>query len=127
MGDGLTIGERVARLRRQRHLTQPELSERSGVSVDLIRKLEQNQRRSTRIASLQALAGALDVQVSTLLAGPTASDASNPGVPIGDVRRALAPSSCFSLDEMPTVAEIRTSADEVWRLHQRGDYVLLAR
>jgi transcriptional regulator with XRE-family HTH domain len=127
MGDGLTIGERVAKLRRQRHLTQPELAERSGVSVDLIRKLEQNQRRSTRIASLQALAGALDVQVSTLLDGPTASDASNPGAPIGGVRRALTPSTRFSLDELPTAAEIRMSADEAWRLHQRGDYVLLAR
>jgi transcriptional regulator with XRE-family HTH domain len=127
MGDGLTIGERVAKLRRQRHLTQPELAELSGVSVDLIRKLEQNQRRSTRLASLQALANALDVQVSALLDGPTASDASNPGAGIGELRRALTPTDRIRLDELPTQAEIRASADEAWRLHQSGDYVLLAR
>jgi transcriptional regulator with XRE-family HTH domain len=127
MGDGLTVGERVAKLRRQRHLTQPELAELSGVSVDLIRKLEQNQRRSTRLASLQALANALDVQVSALLDGPTASDAGNPGAGIGELRRALTPTDHIRLDELPAQAEIRASADEAWRLHQRGDYVLLAR
>jgi transcriptional regulator with XRE-family HTH domain len=127
MSDGLTIGERVAKLRRQRHLTQRELAERSGVSVDLIKKLEQNTRRSTRIASLQKLARALDVQVSVLLDGPTASDASNTGAGIGDLRRSLTPSPRFSLEELPTAAEVRASADEAWTLHQRGDYLLLAR
>jgi hypothetical protein len=73
------------------------------------------------------LASALDVQVSTLLDGPTASDASNPGAPIGDLRRALTPSTRFRLDELPTAEEIRMSADEAWRLHQHGDYVVLAK
>jgi transcriptional regulator with XRE-family HTH domain len=127
MGDGLTIGERVARLRRRRHFTQPELAERSGISVDLIRKLEQNQRRSTRIASLQALATALDVQVSALLDGPTATDATNPGAGIGELRRALTPAPGSANSELPTEAELRMSADEAWELHQRGDYALLAR
>lgn len=127
MGDGLTIGERVAKLRRQRYLTQPELAERSGVSVDLIRKLEQNQRRSTRIASLQALASALDVQVSALLDGPTASDATDPGVGVRELRRALTPTPDSRIAELPTEAELRMSADEAWQLHQRGDYALLAR
>lgn len=127
MGDSLTIGERVAKLRRQRHLTQPELAERSGVSVDLIRKLEQNQRRSTRIASLQALANALDVQVSALLDGPTATDATNPGVGIGELRRALTPTPGSEVADLPTEAELRMSADEAWRLNQSGNYVSLAR
>ncbi|MCO6010095.1 helix-turn-helix domain-containing protein [Actinoallomurus purpureus] len=127
MGDGLTIGERVAKLRRQRHLTQAELAERSGVSVDLIRKLEQNQRRSTRIGSLQAIAGALDVQVSALLDGPTANDASNAGAGISELRRALTPAGRSHIAELPTETEVRLSADEAWRLHQCGDYVLLAR
>jgi transcriptional regulator with XRE-family HTH domain len=127
MGDGLQIGERVAKVRRQRHLTQVELAERAGVSVDLVRKLEQNQRRSTTLASLQALAGALDVQVSALLDGPNANDAANPGAGIGELRRALTPAPRAALDELPSRAEIRASADEAWRLHQSGDYVLLAR
>jgi transcriptional regulator with XRE-family HTH domain len=127
MGDGLTIGERVARLRRQRHLTQRTLAERAGVSADLVQKLEQNQRRSTTLASLQALAGALDVQVSALLDGPTASNASDPGVGIGDLRRALTPGSRSDLAELPGVADVRTAADEAWKLNQRGDYAGLAR
>ncbi|WP_433187766.1 helix-turn-helix domain-containing protein [Actinoallomurus sp. CA-150999] len=127
MGDGLTIGERVAKLRRQRHLTQSELAERAGVSVDLIRKLEQNQRRDTRLASLQAIAGALDVQVSALLDGPTANDARNTGAGISELRRALTPAGRSRLVELPTEDEVRLSADEAWRLHQQGDYVMLAR
>lgn len=127
MGDDLTTGERVARLRRRRHLTQTELAERSGVSVDVIRKLEQGQRRTTRIATLQRIAGALDLQVSTLLDGPTATDASNPGAGIGEVRRALTPTGRSPLGELPSEAEIRLRANEAWKLHQSGDYALLAR
>lgn len=128
MGDGLTIGERVAKLRRQRHQTQQELADRAGVSVDLVRKLEQNQRRQTRLASLQAIATALDVQVSALLDGPTANDARNAGPGIGELRRALTPASRGPhLVELPTAAEVRLSADEAWRLHQQGDYAMLAR
>ncbi len=41
------IGERLARLRRRRALTQEELAERAGVSVELVRKLEQGRRRGS--------------------------------------------------------------------------------
>lgn len=127
MSDGLTIGERVARLRHRRHLSQPELAAASGVSVDLVRKLEQNQRRSTSLASLQAIAQALDVKISALLDGPNADNPSAPGPGIGALRRALTPAPRSTLEELPTAVELRTNADEAWKLHQRGDYVLLAR
>lgn len=103
------------------------LAERAHVSVDLVRKLEQNQCRSTRIGSLQAIAGALDVQVSALLDGPTANDARNTGAGISELRRALTPADPARIAELPTETEVRLSADEAWRLHQEGDYVILAR
>src|ERR1700733_9370958 len=48
------LGERVARLRRSRRLTQEELAERAGVSVELVRKLEQGRRRSVRLGTVQS-------------------------------------------------------------------------
>ncbi|MBN1174497.1 MAG: helix-turn-helix transcriptional regulator [Micromonosporaceae bacterium] len=60
------IGDNLARLRRQRELTQEGLAERAGVSVDLVKKLEQHQRDSARLSTLEALASALDVALSEL-------------------------------------------------------------
>jgi transcriptional regulator with XRE-family HTH domain len=62
-----TIGDRLRRLRSERGLTQEQLAERAGVSVDLIKKLEQGRRESARLTSLTALATALDVPRSDLL------------------------------------------------------------
>ena len=61
------IGRNLARLRTQADLTQEQLAERSGVSVDLIRRLEQGSRASARLDSLYRLACALDVPLSELL------------------------------------------------------------
>ncbi|HTJ66189.1 MAG TPA: helix-turn-helix transcriptional regulator, partial [Actinospica sp.] len=60
ISDG-TIGERLRRFRQERALTQEELAERSGISKDVIRKLEQGQRDWPRRATLDALAKGLGV------------------------------------------------------------------
>jgi transcriptional regulator with XRE-family HTH domain len=127
MGDGMTIGERVARLRRQRHLTQAELAERAAVSVDLVRKLEQNQRRTTTLRSLQRLATALDVQVSALLDGPSPGDPTNPGAGISELRRALTPAGDTEAEDLPTEDELRIGVEEAWKVHQSGNYVVTAK
>jgi transcriptional regulator with XRE-family HTH domain len=62
-----TIGERLRRFRQERALTQEELAERSGISKDVIRKLEQGQRDWPRRATLDALAKGLGVTPSALL------------------------------------------------------------
>lgn len=67
----LPIGERLARLRRRHGLSQEKLAERSGVSVDVIRKLEQGRRKPALMATLTALARALDVEVSVLVGQPS--------------------------------------------------------
>lgn len=65
-GSRATIGERIAQLRGTR-LTQTALAHAAGVSVDLIRKLEQGRRHTASIASLQRIARALDVDAGELL------------------------------------------------------------
>src|SRR3954454_14065489 len=62
-----TLGERVRRLRAERGMTQEQLAERAGVSVDLVKKLEQGRRESARLTTLTKLAQALDVSRSELL------------------------------------------------------------
>lgn len=66
------IGERLRQLRYEQtpKLTQRELAERAGVSVDLVAKLEQGRKQSASLVSLHRLARALDVDVVELLARP---------------------------------------------------------
>jgi transcriptional regulator with XRE-family HTH domain len=62
-----TIGERLRKFRHERAITQEELAERSGVSKDVIRKLEQGRRTSARVKTLGDLARGLGVTPSALL------------------------------------------------------------
>jgi transcriptional regulator with XRE-family HTH domain len=64
--DVAPIGAQLRRIRSERGLTQEALAERSGVSVDLVKKLEQGKRASARLTTLIALANALDVTLSQL-------------------------------------------------------------
>jgi transcriptional regulator with XRE-family HTH domain len=108
MGLASPIGEQVARLRMLRGLTQEGLAAKSGVSVDVIRRLEQGARTSARLSSLARLAEALDVELSILLAGPvTLAGAGGRGEdpPAGmlELRRALTPADV--LDGLAPEAE----------------------
>lgn len=67
MPEGTSLGARLRSLRRDADLTQEELAEAAGVSVDLIGKLERGVRPSARLSSLLALATALDVDLSALV------------------------------------------------------------
>src|SRR6266545_5917443 len=88
-----TIGERIKQLRLQRdsQMTQRELAERAGVSVDLISKLEQGRKQSALLVSLHKIARALDVDVSMLLARPVRIDVTDDGQDQGvlAIRRAI--------------------------------------
>ncbi|MFD4745060.1 helix-turn-helix domain-containing protein [Streptomyces rubiginosohelvolus] len=66
-----SIGDRIRALREFRDITQDALAERSQVSIDTIRKLEQNRRQSARIGTLRSIARALDVQLERLVGQPT--------------------------------------------------------
>ncbi|MCA1219737.1 helix-turn-helix transcriptional regulator [Streptomyces sp. 8L] len=69
-----SIGDRIRSLREFRDITQEELAERAGVSVDTIRKLEQGRRQTARIDTLRLLARALDVQLERLVGQPTVTE-----------------------------------------------------
>lgn len=66
-----SIGDRVRALRDFRDVTQEQLAQRAGCSVDTIRKLEQGVRSTASLATLRALARALDVELERLLGQPT--------------------------------------------------------
>lgn len=73
------LGDRIARFRVRRKLTQERLAERAELSVDVVRKLEQGQRQTARLSTINALARALDVEPSVLIGQPTTFEARQEG------------------------------------------------
>jgi transcriptional regulator with XRE-family HTH domain len=69
------MGDRIAELRLRRGLSQEALAERAGLSVDVVRKLEQGRRTSARLATINALARVLDTEPSFLVGQPSTFEA----------------------------------------------------
>lgn len=121
------IGQRIYELRVERspHLTQRELAERAGVSVDVIQKLEQGRKSGARITTLSAIANALDVDLAAILGKPTHLEQIPASGGLLALRRALTP----VVDEPgePAAAdELRAMLAEAWAAYWTGDYDLLA-
>ncbi|MFC5749123.1 helix-turn-helix domain-containing protein [Actinomadura rugatobispora] len=70
----MNLPERLQSVRKRRGLTQRGLAELSGVSISLIRKLEQGERDDTRLETLRKLAKALQVSTSDLIVSRTAEE-----------------------------------------------------
>ena len=129
-----TIGDHLARIRRQSTLTQEQLAERAEVSVETVRKLERNERTSARMSTLNRLARALRVPTSALLgsAARAAAEREPTALPLGlvEVRRALTP--VHTLDgklitagpevEPPTVADVDQAVRTANRIYHANDY-----
>jgi transcriptional regulator with XRE-family HTH domain len=64
---GEHLGDRLAQLRRDRGMTQEELADRAGVSVDVVRKLEQHRKDGIRLETLRKLAAGLQTDSASLL------------------------------------------------------------
>ena len=127
MGEGGGIGDRVRTLRtgRSPRLTQRELAEKAGVSVELVSKLEQGVRQSARLASLTKIARALDVDVADLVSRPVRVDTSG-GEDGGvlAVRRAVI---TLSDDAEPAAEdELRKSASLAWGYYWSSQFDVLA-
>lgn len=120
------IGERIYQLRTERipKLTQRELAERAGVSVDVIQKLEQGRKASAKITTLSAVAAALDVDLTAILSKPTHLETVPADGGLLELRRVLTPVVEPS-GEPETAEEIRSLVTQAWDAYWSGDYDLL--
>lgn len=108
------IGRRLQEVRKRRGMTQRQLASESGVSLSLIRKLEQGERVDTRLETARRLAHTLRVPTTNLLAGQEDEGEAAPGAPDRweAVRRALvAPVRTDELGEEPTVGGVREAVE----------------
>ncbi|KIQ63191.1 DNA-binding protein [Kitasatospora griseola] len=123
------LGERLVRLRRMAELTQEGLADASGVSVDVVRKLEQQRKHSARLPTLHALARGLNVELTTLLGDPPAVPSTGDAEPpeLVAVRRAIMP----PLFAPPVPADgadnlslpmLRAEIAEAWSLYHAADF-----
>jgi len=131
------IGERLRRLRLERGLTQEGLAGRSGISVDLIKKLEQSQRASARLTTLVKLSRALDVPLSELTdRRPRLNGGGGDGLVLGlrdallstDLLTGAVPGLDPADDGEPTPLPLLDAAvDRAWGDYWAGRFVELAR
>lgn len=129
MAMAATIGDRLGELRLRRGLTQEGLAEKAQLSIDTVRKLEQNQRLTARMGTLNNLARALDVETSVLLGAPAVLASSNGSEPpsLLTLRQAVTPLSDFpglgSEEDTPppTVAQLRAGIRSTEQIRRRGE------
>ncbi|MFF4222675.1 helix-turn-helix domain-containing protein [Streptomyces abikoensis] len=124
---GATLGRRLRDVRKRRGLSQRELAALSGVSLSLIRKLEQAERDDTRLETAHRLAVALRVPTSRLVGDR--GDV-GPETPAADqweaVRRALTdPAGAAVADEPPTLTGVREALDSALPLFSTDRYAEL--
>ncbi|ADD43894.1 helix-turn-helix domain-containing protein [Stackebrandtia nassauensis] len=121
-----TPGKVIRGGRQRRRMTQAALAESAGVSIDLVRKLEQGQRNSARIDSLMAIANALDMPVGDLIGKPRGLTVGAENGEVLHLRRAILGITPHS-GEPPSLADLRAQLGELWDMYWHGRYAVLAR
>jgi len=127
----MSAGDRLKVARRAAGLTQEQLAEQSGVNVDTIRKLEQNQRQSMRVSTANALARVIGVDTTALLLGVAPQEASHdPRLQM--IRQAMAPADDYAHaaddneeESAPAPDALRHSVEDAWTLYHAGDFAAL--
>lgn len=126
------LGDRLAKLRRLARLTQEQVAERSGVSVDVIRKLEQHRKQSTRLPTLRALARGLGVEVTALLGEPAfaAPEGGLDSPALVGLRRAVMPSLVARSPDISDLGPLSASVlwpkiADGWSLYLAGEFAEL--
>ncbi|QOC92439.1 helix-turn-helix domain-containing protein [Micromonospora craniellae] len=133
-----TVGERLARIRRESTLTQEQLAERSGVSIEVIRKLEQGSRGTARLETLHALARALRVPTSALIGDASGAAArrepDHQPLSLAEIRRAIAPVRGLAgapvvgpTTDPPGLDTLRAHLHVADRVVNAGDYAVALR
>lgn len=133
MARDTTIGDRLRLLRDFRDVTQEDLAELAGCSVDVIRKLEQGRRQSAKLETLNALARALDVELERLLGQPTVTSSAPPGGGLLELRDAIQDVGALPgvltddlADDPPTAAAWIDSVRDATGLYWAGSYTELS-
>ncbi|WP_040838838.1 helix-turn-helix domain-containing protein [Nocardia brevicatena] len=123
-----TLGQRIRRYRGKR-LTQKQLAEQAGVSLDLIKKLEQEVRTGASIASLQKIARALDIDIADLVGKRYGIPSEDPDAGVVAIRRALTNVDDLiglDSDEPPvSLREAQRAVDYAWGAYWGGRYEVL--
>jgi transcriptional regulator with XRE-family HTH domain len=124
MPDASTVGDRLQSVRKRRGLSQAELAAEAGVSVSLIRQLEQGSARRTRLETAHRLAIALRVPTSALVSDPDAAPPASDDVDQWTaVRRALEGRAAGEpAGEPPTAEGVRAGLAEVWSMLAAHQY-----
>jgi len=129
---GASIGQRVARARRQRGLSQPALAERMGVTSGYVSKVERGAVILDRVSAIAAFADALGVELPYMLGQPQmliqSPDAEVMGIPA--IEAALMPTSVFvglaptDRTEAYDLGMLSAEADDVWTAYQDGEFAV---
>jgi transcriptional regulator with XRE-family HTH domain len=132
MADDGTLGDRLRKKRRDSSLTQDELAGISGVSQEMIAKIEQG-RRQPRLTILSRLANALDIPLSELVDVRPRLDGHREGASILAIRDTLlSPSLLPGIDlasdhgEPTALPHLRAAVTQAARLYWAGEFARLA-
>lgn len=114
------LGQRIATIRSRRRITQEALAEAAGVSVDLVRKLEQGRRKSARLDTITQIANALDAPIAELIGKPAGLAIDAQGQEIHAIRRAI-----VGVYDPPDPRPANVA--DMWQLYWTGRYGALSR
>jgi transcriptional regulator with XRE-family HTH domain len=121
------IGQQIKKFR-GKALTQQGLADKSGVSYETIRKLEQG-RKGASVATLKKLARALDVDLADLVGNRYGMPTEDPGAGVVAIREALTSVDDLIGDgpEEPPVSltDARRAVDYAWGAYWNGRYETL--
>lgn len=126
--DHYTTGQRIKLLRGPR-VTQEQLAELSGLSVQTIRNAEQD--RALSLPTLIALSNALHADVSVILGQQAPRRAASPddraalralSAAVHDTAAGVLPDAQASERTGPTAAGLHSDMDAMWRVYWDGDY-----
>ncbi|MET9645047.1 helix-turn-helix domain-containing protein [Streptomyces syringium] len=119
------MGKRIKDLRKLRGLTQQELADASGVSLSVLRRLEQGQQESARMETWRRFATALRVPTMRLVGDDAEGhEAEESPERWDDVKRALnsPPVSQEEFDDPPTVEGVTAALDAMYPLVVKDGY-----
>ncbi|MGH3566025.1 MAG: helix-turn-helix domain-containing protein [Pseudonocardia sp.] len=121
-----TLTKRLYELRRRRGLTQRELADAAGISVDVIRKLEQGQRSSALLTTLVVIAQALDTDLGELIGTPRGLVVGAEDSEVLRLRQAVLGITPTSVEAV-SQDDLQSSIEALWQCYWHAHYGDLAR